>query len=685
MENPIKEYSLKHLNDKEKENIIERYLQEVKPCKKILCHPWFRGFCSFSKIECKYAHGISELEYEKVSQRKFEARKEHISESEIFNLKYEFRNYKILEEYIMRLKSSNTLNKDEDFSLNELNSDGKIRTKIRERFHKEITLEFMNFLFNQYPNIFLSVNFLTKEFELIKYPLKFNWVFNSDDYFISDIPVPPRIKNSFKAVFAFPDSNELEKNIKEFVSNIISDLQKENKGETTEKQITTEYYKNKPFNLPPLHVLLKKINKDIDEFMKDFLKFNEEEKTCFISTKEQKNKFVSEIEICLNEYWSQKPRKKFGFGKYSDLINYVNNNNFQNLAKDIFKTNSQFIAFLHQYLIKNQMILIFLFSETFIINLNLLRKQTEDDFLENLTLKNIKSTKCEKNHLDWKDDYLNEIKFKNEERNEQKFASLDEKRIVVVDELTTFLYAKEILSNSKKIGVDIEGKLCEGGSIDLIQMGVKNKTSRKIFIFDIHSLKNSKENEQIFSEIKLFLKGLLQNNKIIKVFHDCRKDSLALHLFLDNTCPVKVVDTSCIHILIEQIRLYKDCIERKFDEYQINDCIYKMQMLLWPGLNVVLNNYKASNGINSLKEKMKKKFNNEPREYFLKRPINEEFLEYSAKDVEDLVEVFENQEKVVEELFYELDVGIKEIFVKDYLLEKISYYYVKEGCITSFD
>ena len=135
------------------------------------------------------------------------------------------------------------------------------------------------------------------------------------------------------------------------------------------------------------------------------------------------------------------------------------------------------------------MILIFLFSETFIINLNLLRKQTKEEFIENLTLKNIKSSKCEKNHLDCKDDYFDESKFKNEEKNENLFAYFHEKRVVVVDDLPTFLYAKEILSNSKKIGVDIEGRLCEGGSIDLIQMGVKNNTSRKIFIFDIHSLK----------------------------------------------------------------------------------------------------------------------------------------------------------------------------------------------------
>jgi hypothetical protein len=39
---------------------------------------------------------------------------------------------------------------------------------------------------------------------------------------------------------------------------------------------------------------------------------------------------------------------------------------------------------------------------------------------------------------------------------------------------------------------------------------------------------------------------------------------------------------------------------------------------------------------------MKKRFGDpECREYFKTRPIEEEFLEYSARDVEDLVEVYE--------------------------------------------
>mmetsp|Transcript_12954 Transcript_12954/g.11083 ORF Transcript_12954/g.11083 Transcript_12954/m.11083 type:complete len:82 (+) Transcript_12954:2598-2843(+) len=68
-----------------------------------------------------------------------------------------------------------------------------------------------------------------------------------------------------------------------------------------------------------------------------------------------------------------------------------------------------------------------------------------------------------------------------------------------------------------------------------------------------------------------------------------------------------------------------------------------------PGLNEVLLGCGASHGANTLKNLMKKRFNEAPREYFLKRPIDLDFLVYSAKDVEDLVEVRDNLNKALEE------------------------------------
>ena len=152
-----------------------------------------------------------------------------------------------------------------------------------------------------------------------------------------------------------------------------------------------------------------------------------------------------------------------------------------------------------------------------------------------------------------------------------------------------------------------------------------------------------------------------------------------MHLFLDKTCPSKVYDTASMHILITHLRNYKEKINES-DEKKLLEFVRQQENLLWPSLNLILGTYNASSGINKLKEEMHKRFNEAPREYFLKRPIDQEFLEYSAKDVEDLVEACENQELELEKIFMEYGVAIKEIFVKEFLMEKISYYYVREGC-----
>lgn len=49
--------------------------------------------------------------------------------------------------------------------------------------------------------------------------------------------------------------------------------------------------------------------------------------------------------------------------------------------------------------------------------------------------------------------------------------------------------------------------------------------------------------------------------------------------------------------------------------------------------------YNAVHGINEQKDEMHKKFKELPTAHFLQRPIREDYLEYAARDVEDLVGV----------------------------------------------
>lgn len=52
------------------------------------------------------------------------------------------------------------------------------------------------------------------------------------------------------------------------------------------------------------------------------------------------------------------------------------------------------------------------------------------------------------------------------------------------------------------------------------------------------------------------VRRVMLDDSIIKIFHDCRHDGLALHEFM-NTCMRNVFDTSGIDILISQLDLYQ--------------------------------------------------------------------------------------------------------------------------------
>ncbi len=88
------------------------------------------------------------------------------------------------------------------------------------------------------------------------------------------------------------------------------------------------------------------------------------------------------------------------------------------------------------------------------------------------------------------------------------------------------------------------------------------------------------------------------------------------------------------------MKLYKG--KKTFSETDEKLFLKKLEELKFSGLNEILLTYKAPNGENQLKESFHKKFAELPSMYFFKRPIDHEFLEYSVRDVEDLVDVYFN-------------------------------------------
>jgi len=265
-------------------------------------------------------------------------------------------------------------------------------------------------------------------------------------------------------------------------------------------------------------------------------------------------------------------------------------------------------------------------------------------------------------------------------------AQIDLKKVIVVDNKETLDLARQYLKSGTEVGVDLEGQLDKDGIIELIQISCNDK----IFIFEVYGVQKKAENlnsiesseyKSLAKELALVIKEVMENEKILKVFHDCRKDSLALHCLI-NSCVVNVIDVSAVHSFIQNLQRYLnfsdilhikdfskllDNKKKSKEKKESNDIQIEQEIEIQksfedikpPGLNDIFSEYQVSHGINKLKHIMKKRFGSFPREYFLKRPIDKEFLVYSAKDVEDLVEaknkVLVKMSEVLTKIFGEID------------------------------
>ena len=184
------------------------------------------------------------------------------------------------------------------------------------------------------------------------------------------------------------------------------------------------------------------------------------------------------------------------------------------------------------------------------------------------------------------------------------------------------------------------------------------------------------------------------------------RTSLALHFFLD-ACLSNVFDLSAVYIMLDQMKQYmnqklgvtateqdnktdgvKDAEEVKHDMKARIEGVAKKENagtytvlgdIKLPGLNSALAKYGATHGISGLKTVMRRRFKRMPAEYFLTRPIDKEFLVYTARDVEDLVEVKENMVKSMQELLT-LFMGNVEEGKAELLCKDASKVYGMYGC-----
>jgi len=164
-------------------------------------------------------------------------------------------------------------------------------------------------------------------------------------------------------------------------------------------------------------------------------------------------------------------------------------------------------------------------------------------------------------------------------------------------------------------------------------------TGTKTFIFDVCAL-----GEQVFS---CGLKEILESERIIKVFHDCRYDSDALW-WLYGIRLRNVLDTQVAFRILREQQGYSKQLPVKF--------ITLLRRFV---------NEKISPDILELKKSLKKRFS-EDRNFWLRRPIPREALIYAAYDVKKLLEIASNILQSLSERNKKRVFSESEIYVKAY-------------------
>ena len=175
--------------------------------------------------------------------------------------------------------------------------------------------------------------------------------------------------------------------------------------------------------------------------------------------------------------------------------------------------------------------------------------------------------------------------------------------------------ADDIVGSHSFVAVDCEG-VCLGrhGTLEIVSIALRlrNKDSSlketKVFVVDI----GKGRNETLRGKLILALKRLLEDQNVVKVMHDCKKDSDALY----HHCGIKlnaVHDTSAFHKVITNERDNK-------------------------GLNHVL----TYNGIDEHSKHNNTVYKFNPC-FWARRPLTKSMIDRAAGDVDKLLDVAEKQ------------------------------------------
>ena len=640
-----------------KNDILSKYEdQPIHQTKTYFCRFFLLGNCLFQD-QCKFAHSLNDLRFpiqeldhmqliHEVTNEQ-EVKKNQIKRQPLIKLDTAT-SYKCLYDYQHILIKSGLIN--DPYTLDELNNDRVKKEKLRVKMHIKLSKDTIEYLFDLYKVKSLSKKFIDKCFSRIGwYP---NWIHIICQDFCFETISSKRIIQILKV----PSLNIYEEDIRNSIFKILFDYNLILTAPINSETIIQYFYKyilkNYPLT-PPINLFLKIKNKSLDDYLYDLeseekfqTEFKEKSRILEIDISNIDKIFKSahhteELYTFINKiFYDMQKSSILGLIQINELLGKivsflkqkqkfrVNSNFFIQLKKDI-KESTKMEDLIEINLLSGT----YFFSLKYYYEISIKDAEMNLEFISNKNMINdeILGADCKKFIINSTNNLFN-LKT----------------QIFLIDSNESFEIARVILADCNEIAIDLEGNLKLIDGLELIQLAFK----KYIFVFDIYFIRSKTMNQsdlksvELYEKIKLFIKYLLEDDKIIKVFHSCIFDVLALNQF--NGCfPKNVLDTSALQMFINSFE-YQSCKMLK-----VQKCNFKKNIeaenvkkldnnefsIKAPGLNDLLKEYNASNGLNELKDLMKSKFNDKNSKYFLKRPIDEEFLIYSAKDVEDLIEI----------------------------------------------
>lgn len=204
-------------------------------------------------------------------------------------------------------------------------------------------------------------------------------------------------------------------------------------------------------------------------------------------------------------------------------------------------------------------------------------------------------------------------------------------RVEVVKSVSQCKQAVERLEREQYIAADAEGvHMSKTGPLTLLQIGSVNG---QVYLFDV-----KQESRRMFNEGGL--KRLLESESVVKVMHSGRNDGQAL--FWQYKVDLKgVFDTQVAQLVLDKAG------GRRFPQRQ------KLADV------VSLHCPSKAGGLEQDKDAVRTKWNKTEGEYWAKRPLTAEMIEYASNDVLVLIpEVYTEQKRLLQEK------GLMDVFKK---------------------